>query len=311
MGQNWSFLNGARVMNEIADCISRNNMVIIYRSYDGDGGDDREDEMTYSHLPHPDMYPWAGFVARSSCACVSTECRCVPRIIWHQALHLMTWDLLRGATNPRRPGEVVHHRNEDKHDARLKNLGKGTRAAHARAHRMRRRKFSYRERINFGGFRHRPHQPARVESRPEMIGMVVPAAPRRPPTKNDLVKEMLRRLGGRWVSLSDELAHLDSGMPIPRGPPRAAWMDGKTRMLGLKMPRLKLFPGEAVFVLLAVKHKFDLDSVATDAGERRALLESLMKRTAVSVAIERWHKQKRLPLAQVTLTDRAAAHRGT
>jgi hypothetical protein len=299
MGQNWIELNGAKMMLEIAEYISMCNMFIMYRLHDGDDvhhGD--QDGMTSSHLPDSNMYPWAAYMAPPSCACMSGTCSCPRRIIPFQALHLLSWDRINGASNPRKKGEVVHHINEDKHDARIKNLGKGSRSAHVRAHNARKRKFSFKEKHDFGGFRFHPHQPARVIPRPEMIGVKAEARnTQRPVSKKMRVKLMVNRLAARWEQLSIELAHLDSGKPIPKGAPRAAWNAPKTRMLGLRMPRMEPSAGEAAFVLLYVKHGYDLHAVAADTGEPRELLEVLKKVPAVDVAISRWGNEQRLPLA--------------
>jgi hypothetical protein len=300
MGQNWIELNGAKVMNEIADYITENNMIIFYRRHEGEDDlrDDADEGMTESHLPDPRMYPWAAYIAPPSCACGAGGCACPRRFIPIQALHLLTWDRLKGSSDPRKKGQVVHHRNHDKADSRLKNLAKGSRSAHVRAHNAAKRRFSPRERLHTDGFRHHPHQPARVVSRPEMIGMKVEAQNTlpRPVSMKKRVMLMVNRLAVRWEALSAELAHNDSGRSIPRAAPRAAWNAPNSRRLGLLMPRMEIAAGEAVFVLLNVKHKFDMDAVAVDAGEPRELLEELRKVPAVDVAISRWRSEKRLPL---------------
>jgi hypothetical protein len=300
MGQNWSELNGAKVMNQIANYITENCMIIIYRGHDGEDDllDDVDLGMTESHLPDPRMYPWAAYIAPPSCACGAGGCACPRRFIPIRALHLLTWDRLKGASDPRKRGQVIHHKNEDKHDARLKNLGKGSRSAHRRAHNAAKRRFSPRERLHTVGFRHHPTQPARVISRPEMIGAKVEAQNTfpRPISKKMRVTLMVNRLAVRWETLSAELAHRDSGKSIPREAPRAAWNAPTTRRLGLRMPRMEISAGEAVFVLLNVKHGFDPDAVAADAGEPRELLAVLRKVPAVDVAISRWRVEKRLPL---------------
>lgn len=304
MGQNWNEMNGAKMMNEIFAFIVANNMTIIFCKSSGDDPDDvhdgghqqPEDGMTESHLPHPDKYPWIATVAPPSCACGSGGCGCPRRFVPWRALHLYTWDHFKGATRPRKSQEVVHHKNHDKHDARIKNLGVGTRSAHARAHNLRRQKFAPKKRQDLRGFYRPQHQPGPVTSRPEMIGSVGAPAIDRPLSTRDRIKMMVGMMGIRWEQLSAELAHLDSGNPIARGAPRAAWKAPKTRKMGIRMPRLDLWAGEAVFVLLLVKHRFDMDAVAADAGEPRELLQTLWKVPAVSVAVSRWRNQRRLPL---------------
>ena len=296
MGQNWIELNGCKLMNEIDEYMMDHDLRIVYCSHSGHYG--HVEEMTQSHHPDPEMYPWAASFAPPSCSCSPGTCSCERRMVLHQAIHLLSWDRIKGLSDPRQPGEVVHHQNANKHDARIKNLGKGTRAAHARAHNAAKRKFSPRDRLHTGGFRHHPHQPARVISRPEMIGMTVMPT-RRPPmplSKKARVKQMEERLGEFWADLSAQMAHLDSGLPIPRAATRAAWQAPDTRRLGLTMPRLELSPGGAAFVLLCVKHTFDMEAMSAEVDEPRQLLEELRKLPAVDVAITRWGQVQRLPL---------------
>jgi len=129
-----------------------------------------------------------------------------------------------------------------------------------------------------------------------MIGIVAPSAPPGPLKTSQRIKAMLTRMGARWAALSDELAYLDSGLPIPRRAPASAWRAPSTRRLGLFMPRLELSPGESVFVLLLVKHGFVMERVASEADEDQELLQLLRDRPAVSQALENWWDVKRLPL---------------
>jgi hypothetical protein len=118
------------------------------------------------------------------------------------------------------------------------------------------------------------------------------------PSKADHIAEMELRLGGLHEELSSALAHLDSGARITKSAPTAAWRTPRTRMLGLKAPRLHLTIGEAAFVLLLVRHRFDLDKVAEATREHVDLLRALFARPAVDEAIRRWRRYRRLPLVR-------------
>lgn len=301
MGQNWIVQNGAKMNNEVADRIDALGMFIVYRNHHEEDADEHLGSPGAPQMkwePDPECYPWVARYAPRSCACRTPTCSCKRTIVPVQALHLLARDQLMGGERPRKRGEVVHHKNGDKHDARIKNLGIGTRAAHARAHNQHRQKFSYRERDHLGGL-YKPHQPAQVKSRPEMIGMTVPLEPRRPRplTTKQRVDAMETRLAARWEQLSDELAHLDSGAPAPEPAPLSEWHSPKSRIHKIRRPKLELSAGGAVFVLLLVKHAFDLERVATEASEPVELLRLLWRRPAVDLAISHRRKCGWLPLA--------------
>jgi hypothetical protein len=215
-----------------------------------------------------------------------------------RAVHLLTWDFFKGETDPRKKGEVIHHRNLDKRDARLKNLGKGTRRAHGLAHKARRQKFSPTKRYDFGGLRFRPRLPARVITRSDLIGQTQEIPSKVPAVLSwaRRVHEVELRLGLHHERLSVLLRHLDSGAPIQKSAPSAAWRAPRTRMLKLTMPRLEPTPGEASFVLYLVQHHFDLEAVAGETGEHIEFLRAFYERPAVSEAVRRWRVSKRLPL---------------
>ncbi len=69
-------------------------------------------------------------------------------------------------------------------------------------------------------------------------------------------------------------------------------------MLGIHMPKLAPSPGEAVFVMMLVKHRHNIDAVAGVTGEHPDLLRALYHRPAVSQGISNWNKYKVLPLAR-------------
>ncbi len=82
-----------------------------------------------------------------------------------RALHLLVWDFFKGKTNPREKGEIIHHRNLDRKDARIKNLGKGTRREHGLAHKARRQKFSKKKKYDLGERGAAARRPRQGESR--------------------------------------------------------------------------------------------------------------------------------------------------
>jgi len=96
-------------------------------------------------------------------------------------------------------------------------------------------------------------------------------------------------------TLWGEMKGLDSGESIPRTTAKSQWRDSKTRKLGLKMPRYCFTEGEAAFVLLLIRHGFDLERVAQGVGEPVDLLAPFYQRPSVHVALLRWREHRRLP----------------
>lgn len=284
-GQNWLEVNGVKVNYDVFFQLEDEGLVIEKRV---------EDE-----------YPWV-FYRPSLCdSCRVSFCGCPRPLKKLIALHHFVWDFYNGRSNPRREHEVIHHQGVEstdeamnKMDARIKNLGKGTPSTHAKAHNERKRKRGHRERTDFGGFRFRPHLPARVVARPELIGIKVP--PRKRTTTVSLAQRLFRvehALAALFDSLWATMSHLDSGVAIPRGAPRSAWKEGKTRSLGLKMPRLGCTRAEVAFVLLCIRHRFEIEAVAEAVGEPAELLRTFLNRPSISESLRRWQKFRRLPLA--------------
>lgn len=293
MPQNWIEMSGVKMNKEVASYILANHFLIILRAEEDDQDEKKSGKTTES------LYPWAAYIPKKCAFCGRYDGCCCPRVpVPLKPVHIIAWDFFFGTSRPRRSGEVVHHKNGDKMDARIKNLGKGTRRAHGLAHKARRQKFSKKETYNFKGLRFRPRLPARVVTRAELIGKTekipVPAPPM--PSKARHVQEVEQRLGLQHERLSEILRHLDSGQAIPKSAPSSAWRTPRSRMLRLKMPRLEPTAGEAAFVLFLVLHRFDLDAVAAAAGEHLDLLRPLYERPAVSEAVRRWRQHRRLPL---------------
>lgn len=297
--QNWIEMNGVKIDRAIAEYISKNNLVIIPPPPSAP----RSAHQVYGKVGNinckvtADDYPWIGYMPEYCVSCGARSCGCPPTPVKRWLAHFFVYDFFKPGT--RGDNNVVHHKNHDKLDARIKNLGLGTPKTHALAHNARRQKFSKRKKEKLGGFRYRPPQPARVVDRPDLIGLAVPiqVKPARPTSKAQRVRELDDRLARLWQPLSDQMKGMDSGVPIPRGVSESAWRSPKTWKLGISMPRLELTPGEAAFVLLAVKHGFYFDAMSHESGEPAELLQLFMKSPAVDLAVSRWRSHQRLPLA--------------
>jgi len=276
--QNWTEVNGVKVNNEVLADLESQALVIVM----GEDG-----------------YPWVARIPPVCPSCGFSRCdhpRAPTQWMW---LHLFVWDFYaaRGLRPVRKMGDVIHHQRGDKLDARIKRLGRGNPTSHARAHNAKKRIHSPRERYDFGGLRFRPQQPARVVSRPEQVGLPAPVA-RTPPRALTLRERALAlewKLAQRLEALLEAMKGLDSGEAIPRTTAKSEWRDSKTRKLGLKMPRYCCTEGEAAFVLLLIRHGFDLKRVAHDVGEPVEMLTSFYQRPSVNVALQRWHDHRRLP----------------
>jgi hypothetical protein len=275
--QNWQIINGVKVNNEIANVLS---VCALNIEIDSETG-----------------YPWVMHPPSWCSGCASNSCTHSKPKKMLQPLHVFTWLHFRG---PVAPGKVIHHRNHDKLDSRIKNLAVGTRSAHATSHNRKARKFSPRKRQNLDGFRFRPPQPGQVVSRPELVGTTV---------KVEKVQPKARTLGQQLFDLEEDLkalhpsvakgmGHLaDQGAPIPRAASVKEWRKPETRRLGLRMPRMACDEAEACFVLLYIAHGLDIDRVADDIDQPVALLKTLLKRVSVNEAINRWVKYRRIPTA--------------
>ncbi len=276
--QNWTDVNGVKVNNEVLAELQLQGQVIVL----GEDG-----------------YPWVAYLPVVCSSCGSLSCGHPHTPVKLALLHLYVWDFYvsRGQCTAREKGDIIHHQRGDKLDARIKRLGRGNPTTHAKAHNSHARRYSPREKDDFGGLRYRPPQPARVISRPELVGRKVPNPPGLPrvPTVRERVLDVEWKLASRVEELWGEMRSRDSGKPIPRTTTRSAWREPKTRRMGLKMPRLHLTEGEAAFVLLLIKYGFKLEQVAADVGEPEEILTPFYKRPSVSVALERWHQHRRLP----------------
>lgn len=264
---------------------------------------------------HEDGYPWVVSWSSSCPICAEKKmCNCAERIgRWEQPLHLFVWRF-SGRDIPE--GHVIHHVDHDKKNARIKNLGIGTPSQHARVHNRQRRKFKPRKRFNAGGL-YRPHMPGTVktpETSPELrelVGTTRPVDPGvlKPKTLRQevlLLESQLEEIAGHVFEVTADFDK--DGRPIPRGASSAEWRQGKTRKLGLKMPRLECTLAEAVFVRFYVYADFDLKRMVDVLLDRSAfpeereraekLLGTFLKRPSVSVWVERWASFRRLPRIQ-------------
>lgn len=245
-------------------------------------------------------YPWL-FAAGASCSACAPE-NCTHRALGKpfMPLHVFAWVQRNGLLKPDADGKlpVIHHRNEDKCDARLKNLVATTPAKHARIHNAKRRKYGRRKRIRLDGL-YRPRLPASVKRIP--VGQVhavrPPASKVRPKSAFDRVVEVERLLEEVYEPIVIGTGYLEqNGKRIPRSASLKQWRSPKSRLLRLHAPRLACTAAEATFVRLYASWKLNLEDVAADLSVSVDLLRPLLKRVSVSEAIRNWLKYGRLPV---------------
>lgn len=243
---------------------------------------------------------YAAYGHRLKCAnhTLQVGCQCPPSFSRMGFLHELT-DKLYHPDHPLERDQVVHHQ-VNRFDNRIKNLERLTRSQHAKHHNQRRQKHSFRKRFDAGGL-YRPRRPGRVlELTPRQVEGVLapPPSTKRPKSFKQRLREAEKLLERQFASLHRELAHLDSGRPIPRGASRAAWRASETRSLGLRMPRLQCTPAEGAVVLAAIKHR-DAENlqraVAEELNTTVEFVTEWWKRPSVAVARERWARHQRLP----------------
>lgn len=253
-------------------------------------------------------YPWVVRPASSSCSsCASSSASSCPHgkpEKFLMALHVFVWVEKNGVIEPDPHGRQrsIHHKNEDKLDARIKNLALGTQADHARLHNSKRRRHSRRKRFESAGL-FRPHQPARVVELTEDEKKKIMPPKKKTETVKTLFDEIVtleKVLEDNFEEVLKDTAHLDGqGRPIPRSAPVSEWRAPKTRLMGLHMPRMACSKAEACFVRVYASHELDLRRVAEVLAVREGLLLHLLRRVPVAVAVERWVKYRRLPTKTV------------
>ncbi len=229
---------------------------------------------------------------------VQFGCECPPVFSRVGFLHELT-DRLHHPDRPLGRDQVVHHK-VNRFDNRIKNLERLTRSQHAKHHNQRRQKHSFRERFDARGL-YRPRRPGPVvELTPQQVegSLAPPASTKRPKSFKQRLHEAEKLLERQFATLHRELAHLDSGKPIPKGTSRAAWRASETRSLGLRMPRLQCTPAEGAVVLAAIKHR-DAENVqqavAEELGTATEFVAEWWQRPSVAVARDRWVRHQRLP----------------
>lgn len=256
-------------------------------------------------------YPWVVRPASSSCSsCASSSstssaCAHGKPEKFLMALHVFVWIEKNGLMKPDPHGrqQSIHHKNENKLDARIKNLALGTQAAHARLHNSKRRRYSRRKRFEAAGL-YRPHQPAQVvELTEEEKKKIVPPKknPNAAKTLFDEIRSLEEVLENNFEEVLEDTAHLEGqGKAIPRSAPVSEWRSSKSRLMGLHMPRMACSKAEACFVRVYASHGLDLARVAEVLAVREGLLHHLLRRVPVAVAVERWVKYRRLPTKTVS-----------
>lgn len=245
-------------------------------------------------------------------------------------LHVAVYDFYMDGIRPRRPGEIVHHRDGDKMNATIENLGIGSRSVHGLAHAKKKQKFTPRKRWNLSGwFRPRAEEEvqslgfleelhyqkqllarsAKEKARKEEIrraletsrlkvveecarkGRPFPVFMPEPPLDKEL-KNAEIALAGLLPALRRELDNLDSGEKIPPPESRPRMSD---RLLDIRRTRRGCTPGEAALVRLLVKHRFSVENVAREAGLSERAVRAMMHEPAVDLAMEHWRDYRRLP----------------
>lgn len=267
-------------------------------------------------LKMKDGYPWVvrpTSLPCPSCAASSSCCSHRKTEKFLRALHVFVWIERNGIIGPDPQGRQrsIHHRNEDKLDARVKNLALGTQAAHARLHNSKRRRHSRRKRFESAGL-YRPHLPAQVvELTEEEKKKIVP--PKKSEnavnTLFDEIRNLEALLEENFDQVLEDTAHLEGqGKSIPRSAPASEWRAPKSRLMGLHMPRMGCSKAEACFVRVYASHDLDLARVAEVLAVREGLLHILLRRVPVAVAVERWVKYRRLPTKTVTFRYELVEH---
>jgi hypothetical protein len=255
-------------------------------------------------------------------------------------LHECVYDFYMGGIRPRKPGEIVHHRDHDKMNATIENLGVGSRSAHALAHSEKRQRFTPRKKWDlFGWFRPQGEAPHRVlgfkeelryeeqllarerrlrdtrtqfktwlknmryvegektssssSSSSSQSSSTCSSSFSSSPPVSDL-QEAEKVLAAALPRLRAELDHLDSGKKIP---PPASRPRQRDRLLGIHRIRRGCTPGEAALVRLLVKHAFEIEKVAQEAGVSTDVIKKMSQEPAVALAIQHWHEWRRLPPA--------------
>jgi hypothetical protein len=254
-------------------------------------------------LKMKDAYPWVIRPAIRCLACARSPCVHGKPEKFLMPLHVFVWVERNGFITPEPNGRprVIHHKNEDKCDARIKNLALGTQSAHAKLHNSKRRKYGRRKRQSFNGL-FRPHQPAQVIDVPEEIKKTLspPPVKKGPKTLTEKIYELEEVLRRNYEFVLQGTAYLEGhGTAIPRSASAKDWRKPQTRLLGLRMPRMACSEAEACFVRLYASFDLELGRVADDLGEPVHLLRHLLNRVAVAVAVDRWVKHRRLPTKTV------------
>lgn len=246
--------------------------------------------------------------------------QCEPSNCPVEPLHLFVWRFMKKEERPLRAGEILHHKNHDKNDARIANLGPGTPALHAKVHALTRQRFTIRRKTDLTGY-YRPHAPGDVrdvtgEERTQLEKRLLERQAQEEVKKKSSEQWKLEQglvpkpapdpevvLGEVYDRLRPVIGLLDSGKPIPPPPSRPRESDRllQSKALGTKgdaavgRARLGCTRGEAGLVFALIDQGFDVLAVSKDVKLSEDVIRKMMTEPAVSKAIENWHRYQRLP----------------
>lgn len=238
-------------------------------------------------------------------------------------LHVFAHRLLRPHEHLHR-GLVLHHEDEDKMNNAIENLRLVQKKIHDKYHRELRRvrKYGHRRREHEDGFyRHRPPRTITVSvpieklrarydregAKTEEALSLLKKSKMIGKTQGEIIKNLVKvaekdlalllaglRVELPWLFKGDGRLDVDETLD-PR------WKTGKTWMLKIEKPRVRLTGAEMALVLLYLKSDRDLDGVSARTGIMREVLYRIFDRVAVSHALDQlarrgnWRVPRQLP----------------
>ena len=230
-----------------------------------------------------DKYPWAQPL--------------LPTLPAATYLHIFIWTYFHPTRPPPQEWEV-HHRNENKLDARKDNLLLVTERGHKSHtyHQAKRKKPTGQPN---GGKYYRDHcsAPVTFTDGPVALAAHQPPQPSPPSPVLEALQGVTKKLVAQYPALYASVRHLeDRAEKIPGMAPRAKWRKKGGASLGLaQQERMGCRTDEAAFVAGLIAHKFEREPVMAALGLSAWVYDHYRAQVPVQVALERWHKYRRLP----------------